>query len=173
MQYETGPDGTLRNRSIRELAEWYAEGQGDENAFEAHMLLLRAHAAVIGSAQRGRRNLLSVERFTLLRLLYRLPGHRMQMTDIGRALGVSPTSITKLVNRLEALKLVERVPHETDKRRAWVQITSKGIATMEENLPDARRATRERWQSLTAEEQRTLSHLLTKLLISIEGDLEG
>jgi DNA-binding MarR family transcriptional regulator len=170
MQYETGPDGTLHEATIRELAEWYAGEQGDVEAFEAHLMLLKAHATFIGSAQRGRRNLLSVERFTLLRLLYRLPEHRMQMTDIGRALGVSPTSITKLVNRLEALKLVERLPHETDKRRAWVRITEKGIATTAENLPGARHATRLRWKGLTQEEQRTLAHLLTKLVMKLEGE---
>ena len=84
------------------------------------------------------------------------------------ALGVSPTSITKLVNRLADLELVERIPHESDKRRAWVRITGKGMTAMEENLPDAKRATRTRWQGLTREEQRTLAHLLTKLVMSLE-----
>jgi DNA-binding MarR family transcriptional regulator len=173
MAYKTDTDGNLHEVTVRELAEWYTKDEGDVEAFEAHLLLLRAHAAVIGSAQRGRRNLLSVERFTLLRLLYRLPEHRMQMNEIGRALGVSATSITKLVNRLESLKLVERLAHETDKRRAWVQITDRGITTMEQNLPDAKRATRQRWKGLTPEEQRTLSHLLTKLVATIEdGPIE-
>ena len=167
MEFQSRPDGTIAERSIEELAVWYAEGRDDAAAFEAHMLLLRAHSMIIGSAQRGRRNLLSVERFTLLRLLYRLPEHQMQMTDIGRAIGVSPTSITKLVNRLVALKLVERIPHESDKRRAWVRITSKGMEVMEANLPSARRTTRERWQGLTTDEQRTLSHLLTKLVMTL------
>ncbi len=168
MQFETQPDGTYIERSIRELAEWYAGDGGDPAPFEAHMLLLKAHAAVIGSAQRGRRTLLSVERFTLLRLLYRLPEHRMQMTEIGRALGVSPTSITKIVNRLVELKLVDRIPDASDKRRAWVQITEKGIAVMEENLPDAKRTTLERWKGLTPDEQRTMAALLTRLLLSLE-----
>jgi len=168
MEFETAPDGMLSERSIRELAEWYAEDQGDAATFESHLLLLRAHTAVIGSAQRGRRNLLSVERFTLLRLLYRLPEHQMQMTDIGRALGVSPTSITKLVNRLVDLGLVERIPHETDKRRAWVKITDKGLSAMQANLPDAKRSTRARWKGLSSDEKRTLAHLLTRLIMTLE-----
>jgi DNA-binding MarR family transcriptional regulator len=169
MNFETAPDGSLAELSIRELAEWYAGDKGDAKAFEAHLLLLRAHSAVIGSSQRGRRNLLSVERFTLLRLLFRVPGHQMQMSEIGRALGVSPTSITKLVNRLVDLGLVERLPHESDKRRAWVRITPEGTAVMERNLPAARRSTRERWKGLTSEEQGTLAHLLTKLVMSLES----
>jgi DNA-binding MarR family transcriptional regulator len=168
MEFEAQPDGTLSERSTRELAEWYAEDQDDAVTFEAHMLLLRAHAALIGSSQRGRRNLLSVERFTLLRLLYRLPEHQMQMTDIGRALGVSPTSITKLVNRLADLKLVDRIPHESDKRRAWVRITDQGMAVLRDNLPGARRATRDRWAGLTREEQRTLANLLTKFVMTLD-----
>ena len=168
MQFQKEPDGTLSEHSIRELAEWYGGTEGDAVDFEAHLLLLRAHSVVIGSAQRGRRNPLSVERFTLLRHLYRLPDHQMQMTDIGRALGVSPTSITKLVNRLVEQNLVERIPHATDKRRAWVKITAKGIALLEQNLPSARQSTRERWRGLTPDEKRTLSHLLTKLVMSTE-----
>ncbi len=170
MEFEVQPDGNVRESSIRDLAEWYGAEKGDVADFEAHLLLLKAHSMIVSSAQRGRRTLLGVERFALLRLLYRAPKRRMQMTEIGRALGVSPTSITKLVNRLIALKLVERTPHESDKRRAWVTITDKGIALVEENLPSARATTRKRWKGLTLEEKRTLADLLTKLLMAQEAE---
>ena len=158
--------GKLTERSIQELAEWYAGDDAEPVDFETHLLLLKAHSTLVSSALRGRRTLLGVERFALLRLLYRQPGNQMQMTEIGRALDVSPTSITKLVNRLVALKLVERIPHERDRRRSWVRITDKGVALVAESLPTVRETTHERWKGLTVEEKRMLAHLLARFVMT-------
>ena len=166
MEFLTQPDGSLTERSVHELAEWYGSDGGDAAGFEAHLLLLKAYATLVNSASRGRRTLLGVERFALLRLLYRQPEHQMQMTEAGRALGVSPTSITKLVNRMVELGFVDRVPHESDKRRAWVRMTTRGVEVMEEHLPGARASTRRRWQGLSEDEKRTLAHLLAKLIVT-------
>jgi DNA-binding MarR family transcriptional regulator len=172
MEFEIQSDGSVSERSIRELAEWYGGENNDAIDFEAHLLLFKAYSVLVSSAQRGRRTLLGVERFALLRLLYRQPDHRMQMTEIGRALGVSPTSITKLVNRLITLKLVERTPHESDRRRAWVQLTERGVKLIQENLPSARASTRDRWKGLTPDEKRTLAGLLAKLIMTQTAPLD-
>jgi DNA-binding MarR family transcriptional regulator len=159
-------DGLLTERSIRELATWYSDGGGEQESFEAHLMMLRAYAALTTSAQRGRRTSLSIERFSLLRLLYRAPDKRLLMSEISRALGVSATSVSKLVNALSDLNLVRRVEHAGDKRRAWAEITPDGARLVEENIPVVRESTVRRWRGLTRQEKRMLVHLLAKVLLS-------
>jgi DNA-binding MarR family transcriptional regulator len=158
-------EGLFTDRAIHELAEWYAAGDSDTETFEAHLMMLRAHSALVGSAQRGRRAALSMERFSLLRLLYRAPDGRLLLSDVSRALNVSPTSISKLVSSMSAQKLVERISSPDDKRRAWAQITPSGKQLVEDSLPRVQKGTRDRWQGLTPEEKRMLIHLLAKFVM--------
>lgn len=163
-------DGLLTERSIHELAAWYSAGGGDQESFEAHLMMLRAYTALTTSAQRGRRTSLSIERFSMLRLLYRAPDKRMLMSEVSRALGVSATSVSKLVNSLSDLNLVRRVEHAGDKRRAWAEITPEGARLVEENMPRVRESTVRRWRGLTRQEKRMLVHLLSKLLLSTHSE---
>lgn len=154
--------GLFTEKAVHELAEWYAAGEADVETFEAHLMMLRAHAVLLGSAQRGRRTPLSMERFGLLRVLYLAPEGRMLLSDVSRALNVSPTSVSKLVSSLSAQKLVERIDDPGDKRRAWARITDAGKKLVEDSMPRVRQSTRARWQGLTPDEKRMLVHLLTK-----------
>ncbi len=159
----------MAERTIRDLADWYNGDGGDQEAFEAHLVLLKAANLLMTSAQRGRRITLTRERYALLRLLYRAPDKRLFMGDIGRGLDVSPTSVTKLVDGLVALGLLRRYADEQDHRRTWVEIEDEGSKRVEESLPDVKRYTRERWRGLTKEEKRMLIHLLSKLMLSIQS----
>ena len=165
-----GRDGLFTVKALHDLAQWYADGAQDVETFEAHLMMLRAHAVLVGSAQRGRRTALSMERFGLLRLLYRAPSGRMLLSDASRALNVSPTSISKLVSSMSEEKLVERVDDPEDKRRAWAQITEAGRRLLEGNLPRVRQSTRNRWAGLTPDEKRMLVHLLAKFLLHVYGE---
>jgi DNA-binding MarR family transcriptional regulator len=158
-------DGLLSEKALQELAQWYAAGDADVETFEAHLMMLRAHGVLLGSAQRGRRTSLSMERFGLLRVLYRASEGRMLLSDVSRTLNVSPTSISKLVASMTAQQLVTRIDDPSDKRRAWAQITDEGRRLLEDSLPRVRQGTRNRWQGLNADEKRMLVHLLTKLVM--------
>ena len=158
-------EGLFSDKALNELAQWYAAGASDVETFEAHLMMLRAHGALIGSAQRGRRTSLSMERFGLLRVLHRAPEGRMLLNDVSRALNVSATSISKLIASMSAQELVERIDDPEDKRRAWAQITDAGRQLLEESLPRVRQSTRSRWQGLSPDEKRMLVHLLTKLVL--------
>jgi DNA-binding MarR family transcriptional regulator len=132
-------------------------------------MLLKAHSFLVSSAQRGRRTGLSLERFGLLRLLYRSPQKRMLMSDLSKALHVSPTSVTKLVNSLVTQKLVQRVSYAGDKRKAWAQITPDGEKLVRDNIPRVRAGTKARWHGLTSREKRVLVHLLSKVILSVQS----
>lgn len=165
MEFFVQSDGLMTERSIQELAAWYAGDDPGREDFEAHLLMLRAYNSLISSAQRGRRTPMSLERYALMRSIYRAPAQRLQMGEMGRMLGVSPTSITKLVDSLVRLGYVRRVPHEVDKRRTWVELTPRGAALVEDRLPGVKQSTLDRWKGLTNDEKRMLSHLLSKLIL--------
>src|SRR5438477_3606861 len=52
-----------------------------------------------------------------------------KMVDLADALGVTPRSVTALVDRLESDGVVKRVPHGTDRRVTMIELT--------QNAPDA------------------------------------
>ncbi|ADV68135.1 MarR family winged helix-turn-helix transcriptional regulator [Deinococcus maricopensis] len=82
---------------------------------------------------------------------------------------ITPPAITKRLDALEALHLIERVPHETDRRATRVRLTRDGRARVDDVL-DAHVANEERLLSpLTREERATLRTLLTRLMDAPEA----
>jgi MarR family transcriptional regulator, 2-MHQ and catechol-resistance regulon repressor len=169
MDFIVRDDGLLTERTAQELAAWYVKGGADAEAFEAHLMLLQAHASLMTSAQRGRKSGISRERYDVLRALYRAPGYRLPLSELGRSLNVSPASITKLVNALSRAQLAHRIRFPDDKRRMWAELTPKGVSTVEEALPFIIESTRRRWQGLTPDEKRILVHLLSKVVMSAQS----
>ena len=169
MDFIVREDGLLTERTAQELAAWYTQDGNDAEAFEAHLMLIQAHASLMTSAQRGRKSGISRERYDVLRALYRAPGYRLPLSELGRNLNVSPASITKLVNALSRAQLAHRIRFPDDKRRMWAELTPKGVSTIEEALPFVIESTRRRWQGLTTEEKRVLVHLLSKVVMSSQS----
>jgi MarR family transcriptional regulator, 2-MHQ and catechol-resistance regulon repressor len=169
MDFIVRDDGLLTERTAQELAAWYTNGGTDAEAFEAHLMLIQAHASLMTSAQRGRKSGISRERYDVLRALYRTPGNRMPLSELGRTLNVSPASITKLVNALSRAQLAHRIRFPDDKRRMWAELTPKGVSTVEDALPFVIESTKRRWQGLTSEEKRILVHLLAKVVMSAQS----
>ena len=54
------------------------------------------------------------------------------MRVMGDRLQLHPTSVTNIVDRLQADGLVRRVPHPTDRRATLVEITDSGRAALED-----------------------------------------
>ncbi len=61
-----------------------------------------------------------------LNVLYYVRAEDASMADIARVLGVAPTVITGLVDRLESRGLIRRESHSTDRRRIQLVLTEKG-----------------------------------------------
>ncbi|MEP6843442.1 MAG: MarR family transcriptional regulator [Pseudolysinimonas sp.] len=69
---------------------------------------------------------LTFSRFELLRLLSFTRHGSLPMAFASSRLQVHPTSVTNAVDRLEAAKLVKRMPHPTDGRATLIEITPAG-----------------------------------------------
>jgi DNA-binding MarR family transcriptional regulator len=61
-----------------------------------------------------------------LNVLYYVRAEDASMADIARVLGVAPTVITGLVDRLESRGLIRRESHSTDRRRIQLVLTEQG-----------------------------------------------
>jgi DNA-binding MarR family transcriptional regulator len=122
----------------------------------------------------GDRHVLEATRLTPLEfaVLQRLSTDRgRRLTDIGTELLCVKSTITRLVDRLEAEGLVQRTPDPDDRRAQRLLLTAKGVAVRERaaTLHDA--SVERRMAMLTPDEQRTLQALLEKLRTGLQSEL--
>jgi DNA-binding MarR family transcriptional regulator len=98
-----------------------------------------------------------------LRLLYELHcnGPR-KMADLADTLGVTPRSITALVDGLEAESLVRRSGHPTDRRVTMIELTG-GATTVQEQFDSFQAALAGLFADLSEADRRALVRLLTRL----------
>ena len=78
---------------------------------------------------------LTFARYEALVLLSFSRSGRLPMRVMGERLQLHPTSVTNIVDRLQADGLVRRQPHPTDRRATLVEVTDSGRAVLEEPRP--------------------------------------
>ncbi|MBP2479217.1 DNA-binding MarR family transcriptional regulator [Crossiella equi] len=69
---------------------------------------------------------LDASEFDLLLKLWQLPGHRGQASEVGNAMGLTSSGITRLVSRAMEKDLVRREPDPSDGRGYLLTHTEKG-----------------------------------------------
>ncbi|OLT13941.1 MarR family transcriptional regulator [Pseudonocardia sp. CNS-139] len=105
---------------------------------------------------------LTFARYEALVLLTFSRTGRLPMRVMGERLQLHPTSVTNIVDRLQADGLVRRTPHPTDRRATLVEITDAGSAV----LQDATKSVTDidfGMSGLTAEQEAELTDLLSKV----------
>lgn len=94
-------------------------------------------------------------------------------TELYAATMLSSGGMTNRLDRLEALGLIERRPHPTDRRGTLVSLTPRGVALIEEAIVDHAANKTRVANVLSAGEQQQLSALLAKLIVGIDPDSPG
>jgi DNA-binding MarR family transcriptional regulator len=108
---------------------------------------------------------LTFARYEALVLLSFSRHGRLPMGKMGERLMIHPTSVTNIVDRLEAQGFVRRLPHDRDRRTTLVEITDEG-----DRIKD--RATKEivalafGLDSLSERELDQLTNLIRKLRVA-------
>jgi len=82
---------------------------------------------------------------------------------VAEQLLTDPTSAGRIVERMEAAKLVERYQRPDDRRVVWVRLLPDGAELLERCLPLHAKRAREMLGPLTDDERETLSRLLNKV----------
>ena len=103
---------------------------------------------------------LSFARYEALVLLTFSRAGSLPLGKMGERLQVHPTSISSIIDRLEAAGLVVRRPHPDDGRAVLAEITEQGRSVVEAATADLVEA-RFAIADMSAEELRELSALLT------------
>jgi MarR family 2-MHQ and catechol resistance regulon transcriptional repressor len=107
---------------------------------------------------------LSNQSFDVLIRLARTPGNRLRMSELAAQTTLSPSGLTRSVDRLEDGGLVVREICPTDRRGAFAALTLAGKAVMDEAIPLHVAHLDELLQDvLTIEEEHALEALLRKL----------
>ncbi len=106
---------------------------------------------------------LSPSAFNILMILSRNDAKTYKQSDLSKLILVSRANITGLIDSLVKKGLVTRGENKKDRRVCMAQITPAGEKLLESFLPSHYAQIEETTSSLTTEEKKELTHLLTKL----------
>ena len=130
-------------------------------------LLKTAEALWNGSRLFFERWDLSPSQFNVLNLLWGLPEGLSQI-DLSRQLIMHRSNVTGLIDRLEKRRLVQRLETPGDRRAYRVVLAQKGVALMEEVLPEYYSAAEEVWDELPLIEIQSMVRQLTEVAARAE-----
>ena len=109
---------------------WEANGWAEAApGMAAITSLMRAQQIVLARVEEVLRPFdLSFARYEVLMLLLFSRAGALPLSRLGDRLQVHPTSVTNVVDRLQAQGLVRRCPHPTDRRATLAELTEAGRA---------------------------------------------
>lgn len=137
-----------------------------EGAVQALGHLLGAHATLTRelSARLVEEHGLTMSEYEVLFLLSREPEHAMRRVDLSREVRLSPSGITRMLDRLEVTGLVKKGHCAQDARVTYAVLTDAGIKKLHECAPAHYEAVeRLVGERLSAGEIESLSKLLGRL----------
>jgi DNA-binding MarR family transcriptional regulator len=125
--------------------------------------LMRAQQIVLATVDRALADCdLTVARYEALVLLVFSRRGALPLGKMGDRLQIHPTSVTNIVDRLEAQGLVRRAPHPTDGRTTLAHITPEGRRVVEKATA-AVTATGFGMAALSSRELKQLTELIRKV----------
>lgn len=90
--------------------------------------------------------------------------------ELGRQLGIDPSSMVARMDALEKLGLVARERSADDRRAYEISLTPEGRKALKQLQAEARKYGKEFFRALTPEEQEQLNMLLLKLATTVDLD---
>jgi DNA-binding MarR family transcriptional regulator len=91
------------------------------------------------------------------------------MSRLAELESISRPAATRITDRLEEKRLVERRPHPDDRRSAMVEITQGGVSLLEEGRRERTAFLARRLAGLPVEERRKLAEAIEVLDALVEG----
>jgi DNA-binding MarR family transcriptional regulator len=124
---------------------------------------LRAHARVIRTLERELQDEehMALTDYDVLVQLARADERRLRMSELADGLLLSRSGATRLVDRLVAEGLVERVMCDTDRRGQWASLTDAGLERLRRTTPAHLRGVAEHFlDRLSADDIAALERIL-------------
>ncbi|OLR91482.1 MarR family winged helix-turn-helix transcriptional regulator [Actinokineospora bangkokensis] len=118
---------TLPFDPIARAAQLWEERIGDSSVMAAVTSVMRVQQILQSAVDAALKpHGLTFARYEALVLLTFSKAGSLPMRVMGERLQLHPTSVTNIVDRLEADGLVRRLPHPTDRRTTLAEITDEG-----------------------------------------------
>jgi DNA-binding MarR family transcriptional regulator len=150
----TGSEGVRAPLDLAEMATWHA--------------LIRAHSRVVRrlEAELDSEHGLSLPAYEVLSHLSTAPDRRLRMTDLAKHAVLTPSGLTRLIDKLARDGMVQRQRCGADARVVYAWLTPAGMTKLETAYPTHLRGVREHFLDwLSPGQQRAVSDAL--------GDLAG
>ena len=138
----------------------------DDPRIGAWRAFLRAHAQVIRRLERELHDEqgLALTDYDVLVQLARSDERRLRMSELADRLLLSRSGATRLVDRLVADGLIERVSCEDDRRGQWADLTDTGLRRLREAAPTHLRGVATHFlDRLSADELASLERMLNPI----------
>lgn len=111
---------------------------------------------------------LNATSWTSLVVIYASKDRRLKPSELSVFMNSSRMNSTRVARQLERHGLTRRVADQADGRQLFLEITRKGIAFVESQLPLRRRHLEQAFDGFAPEEVDQLQRLLRKLLVNLE-----
>ncbi len=142
------------------------EGSLEQGREEAWRALITAHAAAVEGIERGlvEAGLPPLGWYDVLLELSAAPGRRLRMHELARAVVLSRSGLTRLVDRLERAGLLRREPDPADGRGSFAVLTDEGAGMRQRMWPVYAKGIAEHFGAhVTDEEAEVLSRALGRV----------
>jgi DNA-binding MarR family transcriptional regulator len=148
-----------------------AEDDLDEAAVDAWRAFLTAHALVTRRISRDlvAEGLPDLGWYDLLWALRRNPGGRLRVNELAREVVLSPTAMSRFVDRAVAAGVVAREPDPDDRRAQQVVLTGEGESLLRRMWPVYRRGIAEHFAEHLDGDPGKLSATLGRMADSARG----
>jgi DNA-binding MarR family transcriptional regulator len=109
----------------------------DDDTLAAWRAFLTAHARVTRAIGRdlAAEGLPELGWYDLLWTLYRQPGRRLRVNQLAREVALTPTAMSRFVDRVETAGYVRREPDPDDRRALQIAITDEGVGLLRRMWP--------------------------------------
>jgi DNA-binding MarR family transcriptional regulator len=143
------------------------EGAAWEGFLLAHHTIMHALGGELEQADG-----MSLSSYDVLLHLARAPKRRLRMTELAEAVVLSPSGLTRLVERLEREGLVARIKAAADARGAYATLTDRGRARLRKATRTHLAGIRQHFLSqITPQELQTLGDIWQRLLTQHSPDM--
>lgn len=139
----------------------------DAEHLTAWRMFITAHARLIETIDQelAAAGCISLAWYDVLVELVEAPGHRLRMSEVAERVVLSRSTLTRLVDRLEAEGLLQRERSTTDRRGAYAVLTEPGRAALRKAWPIYAQGISTHFaQHLSADEAKLLSGSMARVL---------